>query len=509
MIVTVRRRTVMTDHRKSCVHMQNNSRAVFCAQGLLGLILSAKLEILIFARRRQMDFLDAQPTDLLKKAILDMRKKIKRLEADNDELNERCASLQNELEHLRPTKGETLRLDPAADPRDIAEGAEANAATAERSKATLARPHKSSALASSQAAEPPLKSARSAATEASAGLPPAEEDASMPQDVENSCNEQQAMCAQQQRVVERSGRKFTEITHVFQEGICPAGFKCGDEFGVQQFVGIFTEEELRAFEAHADDMIAHDERWLENTLDVSPPGAPANKRTRSKYFFPKYTYGDGQTPKRGDCDEQPLPPGRVCSKCKGAQSLHTERCNNIPEWIYRADQPCLASILVEVGILENGWATSAILNVYHKRGGKLLAHFDSPHLFERPIIALSLFSAKSLSFGVKGLGMRPQEHHYKVDMPRGAVTIMEGYAANRLNHGVQPVREKVASLLLRRMHPTLLDEEWLARNTMVVNTASAATTHPLQTTKQCSSSSSSGADGEDAHAVNRQGLSIR
>ena len=105
--------------------------------------------------------------------------------------------------------------------------------------------------------------------------------------------------------------------------------------------------------------------------------------------------------------------------------------------------------------------------------------------------------------------MQPQEHHYKVDMPRGAVTIMEGYAANRLNHGVQPVREKVASLLLRRMHPTLLDEEWLARNTMVVNTASAATTHPLQTTKQCSSSSSSGADGEDAHAVNRQGLSIR
>ena len=89
MIVTVRRRTVMTDHRKSCVHMQNNSRAVFCAQGLLGLILSAKLEILIFARRRQMDFLDAQPTDLLKKAILDMRKKIKRLEADSDELNKK------------------------------------------------------------------------------------------------------------------------------------------------------------------------------------------------------------------------------------------------------------------------------------------------------------------------------------------------------------------------------------------------------------------------------------
>ena len=104
------------------------------------------------------------------------------------------------------------------------------------------------------------------------------------------------------------------------------------------------------------------------------------------------------------------------------------------------------------------------LNVYNKRGGKLLGHFDSPHLFQRPIIAIELFSAKRLSFGLKGQGMQPQEHHYGVDMPRGSVTIMEGYAANRINHAVRPVREKVASLLIRRMHPGLLDEEWKARN---------------------------------------------
>ena len=112
---------------------------------------------------------------------------------------------------------------------------------------------------------------------------------------------------------------------------------------------------------------------------------------------------------------------------------------------------------------------SAILNVYNKKGGKLLHHFDSPHLFERPIIALSLFSGKSLSFGVKGLGMQPQEHHYEVDMPRGAITIMEGYAANKVNHGVKPVAEKVASLLLRRMHPSLLDKDWCEQNTVQVN----------------------------------------
>ena len=80
------------------------------------------------------------------------------------------------------------------------------------------------------------------------------------------------MCAPRQRVVERSGRKFTEITHVFTEQ-CPPGYKCGDEFGVRQYVGIFTEDELRSFEQHVDDMIADDESWLAYTLDVSPPDA--------------------------------------------------------------------------------------------------------------------------------------------------------------------------------------------------------------------------------------------
>ena len=285
------------------------------------------------------------------------------------------------------------------------------------------------------------------------------------------------LCEQRQQLIERGGRQFTEITHVFREGRCPAGFNPGDEFGVKQYVNIFTEEELRSFENRVDEMIADDEPWLANTLDVSPPDAIGDekwKRTRTKYFFPKYTYGKdengkNQTPKRGDCTAEPLPPGVVCKRCKGAQTIVTEQCNNIPAWIYQPDGACLARHLVELGILENGWATSAILNVYNKKGGKLLAHFDSPHLFERLIVALSLFSGKILSFGVKGFGMKPQEIHYDVDMPRGAITIMYGYAANKVNHGVKPVTEKAASLLLRRMHPSLLGEDWCAQNTVQVN----------------------------------------
>ena len=281
------------------------------------------------------------------------------------------------------------------------------------------------------------------------------------------------MCAPRQREVERSGRNFTEITYVFTEQ-CPPGYKCGDEFGVRQYVGIFTEDELRSFEEHVGQMIAHDERWLENTLDVSPPGATGDRKARTKYFFPKYTYGAGHTPKRGDCEAVPLPPGEACPRCGGKQTLVTEQCNDIPAWIFQPDGPCLASILVKLGILENGWANSAILNVYNKRGGKLLVHFDSPHLFERPIIAIGLFSSKRLSFGVAGLGMQPQEHHCEVEEPRGSVTIMEGYAANLINHCVKPVREKVVSLLLRCMHPELLADGWKASNTMLCRSAPTA-----------------------------------
>ena len=54
-------------------------------------------------------------------------------------------------------------------------------------------------------------------------------------------------------------------------------------------------------------------------------------------------------------------------------------------------------------------------------------------------------------------------------MPRCVITIMYGYAANKLNHGVKPVAEKVASLLLRRMHPSLLGKDWCAQNTVIVN----------------------------------------
>ena len=238
---------------------------------------------------------------------------------------------------------------------------------------------------------------------------------------------------------------------------------------MKQFTGIFTEDELRSFEGSIDEMLEHDERWLENTLDVSPKWASGDKkrnRLRTKHFFPQYTYGGGHTPQRGDCGPTPLWPCQRCPKCKGAQAIVTDKCNDIPDWIYHPEQSCLAKTLIELGIIKDAWANSAILNTYHKSGGKLMQHFDSCHLFVRPIVGLSLFGTKSLSFGLKTTAMKAAAHHYTVEQQRGVITIVYGYAADKINHGVQCVGRKASTLLLRRVFPELLSDEWKEKNTM-------------------------------------------
>ena len=307
----------------------------------------------------------------------------------------------------------------------------------------------------------------------------------------------EVLCEKRERVIEINGRSITETTYHFTVEGCPDGCTPGDSFGVTQLDGIFTEDELRAAEKNVDEMLDDDDQWEENTLDVSPPdaiGDKKHKRTRVKHFHPKYTYGAKKTPRRGDCGPVVMPPHAKCRKCKGAQAIVTEKCNDIPAFIYHPERPCLAKTLFECGIIGNAWANSSILNTYlvpkgkkddrpkkdgktkkegklkkdgkPKKGGLLCGHYDSPHLFARPIVGLSLFGTKTLSFGVAGWWMAAREHNYTVEMRRGVVTIMDGYAANKINHGVPPVERKASTLLFRRMLPELLSEEWKEKNTM-------------------------------------------
>ena len=77
--------------------------------------------------------------------------------------------------------------------------------------------------------------------------------------------------------------------------------------------------------------------------------------------------------------------------------------------------------------------------MYHGSGSRLHGHFGFPHLFAKPIVALELFSENNFDFGAKNTRMQPQEQHFTVRTPRFSVNIMEGYAANQINHGMPPV----------------------------------------------------------------------
>ena len=75
-----------------------------------------------------------------------------------------------------------------------------------------------------------------------------------------------------------------------------------------------------------------------------------------------------------------------------------------------------------------------VFNCYGK-AGSIAVHQDSKDLFERPIVSLRLFDSSVLSFGAYGVGMIDRE--YKVPLPRGVVTLMEGFAADNISHCIK------------------------------------------------------------------------
>ena len=123
-------------------------------------------------------------------------------------------------------------------------------------------------------------------------------------------------------------------------------------------------------------------------------------------------------------------------------------------------------ILIKFGVLENGRANSAIFNEYHECGGKLGAHFDTSTAVRKAHHCDQHLLREEFVLWRRGWGMTPQGLHYAVKMPRGTVTIMEGFAANGINHGIRSVGGRVAALVLRRMHLALSDPEWDNYNTM-------------------------------------------
>jgi len=206
------------------------------------------------------------------------------------------------------------------------------------------------------------------------------------------------------------------------------------------------------------------------------------ERMRVKLFFPMYGYGaNTELPRNGWCDAAPLAdPMKPCERCKGRQVVTAKGCNDMPPWLRQTAREVLTTP-VERGL---DCINQVVINGYLKRGAKLNGHFDSPHLFRRPIVSLRLLSACELSFGVfpcpSGVSKEDQNGRsdkprlFAIPQPRGTLTRMEDFAARAVRHAILPTMEDgpTASIIFRQVHDELLtqseeDRAWLRRNRIV------------------------------------------
>lgn len=186
-------------------------------------------------------------------------------------------------------------------------------------------------------------------------------------------------------------------------------------------------------EAEVDGLsqLARGGRFRAKTLDRTP--------LRSKYFFGYgYTYGS-QISKKGE--EQILPP---------------ELIDPVPDWIYLK----LILPLEEKGLVPEGWLNSAVVNDY-RPGGMIVSHIDPPKLFARPIFITSFFAEGRLVFGSRfsfpNKGGAPETTSPKCvcPMPRGSLTVMDGFSADGITHGIRPqdLDGRRVSIVLRHVFP--------------------------------------------------------
>merc|ERR1719217_1735959 len=136
----------------------------------------------------------------------------------------------------------------------------------------------------------------------------------------------------------------------------------------------------------------------------------------------------------------------------------------IPSWILHK----LIRRIEERGFVPKGWINSAVINDY-SHGGMIVSHVDPPQLFARPIFIASFFAEGKLVFGSKFTfpvnGGPPECAPPKCicPMPRGSLTVMDGYSADGITHGIRPedLDGRRVSIVLRHVFPdapTVSDE---------------------------------------------------
>ncbi|XP_028395345.1 RNA demethylase ALKBH5-like [Dendronephthya gigantea] len=199
--------------------------------------------------------------------------------------------------------------------------------------------------------------------------------------------------------------------------------------GITQRV-LFDDEACLKIEKMIDEVVENGEKghYREKTVDRAP--------LRNKYFFGEgYTYGK-----------------QMAEKGPGQEKLYARGVvDDIPQWIF----DMVEKKVVEAGIVPKNFINSAVINDY-QAGGCIVSHIDPGHIFDRPIVSASFFSASSLCFGCKFTfkPIRTSPPVLSLPISRGCVTVLSGYAADGITHCVRPqdVTERRAVIILRRVY---------------------------------------------------------
>ena len=221
----------------------------------------------------------------------------------------------------------------------------------------------------------------------------------------------------------------------------------GQYFGITQYLDAFTTEELKEFECCVDDLVSCNQNQQQtagdfgrgnnaNAISQRNIHVSANLKRMKIFFGYRYAYNNCLAYHRG--------PGKYDRAEYNIPTLYSD-APPLPNWILKI---CKRAADLEV-IPRVEFIDMAVINLYAVPGQGLAVHIDPSSLFLRPILSARFFSESVLSFNVKGQYTGHRTHN--IVIPRGSLTVMEGYAANNVTHAVRhcDVKEKSCSVIMR------------------------------------------------------------
>ena len=226
-------------------------------------------------------------------------------------------------------------------------------------------------------------------------------------------------------------------------------------YGITQYLDAFTQEEILALEDAVNDELERekDARAAAILAGQTPPMSlnvtVANNRFKIFCGY-RYTYNE-----------------KVGAKGGKRQKTRAERqipelfddVGPMPSWLRRIGERA-----AEVGAVQSkDFFDMGVVNMYTTTGASLSVHVDPKSLFKRPIVSARFFGDGVLSFGAKGqyAGQRIQT----IPQPRGAITVMERYAADMVTHAVVvgDIKGKACSVMLRGCVQKAMDDAKLQK----------------------------------------------